>query len=572
MVEPSNPVPILSSFIWETVASQPYVVNEAQGEVVNNKLYTFGGFDSQKTGFTPTNRAYVYDPGLNKWTSLTPLPPMNGTSHGGVTHAGITTDGTDIYFAGGYTSNMAGTGQIFGTNEVWKYTVAENRYERLPDLPIIVAAGQLEYVNGHLHHIGGTNQKRTEDLGNHYVLNLDDVTAGWKTLAPLPKPRQHAGSAVYEGEIYYIGGQTGHDKNLITKKDVHVYDPATNVWTSKADLPVPAGSSGRGHISSTVIVAGNQILVLAGETVHSSGQTNLVSAYNPDTNTWGNLAPLPQARFSGIAALLNNAIFYTGGSQTNTTFKSSPVLPPSQNLITNLKSDLKGVYSLGVLVVGATFYTDRTYQVKTLPTNLNNSLFIKTPNSDKNLTGMEVFSFELSKGATLYIAYDARATVLPAWLNEWQNLTATLTSTDPIYGTYQLYSKTFPAGKVTLSGNKALPAAGVLSNYFVIIVPNNTTGIEPELEKAEIKLKIFPNPGLPGSNIKIIVSGLTLKVPVTATLHDIVGRKVYSKQVKPNQKGIVLVDLTPFPQLAKGTYVVTVNGPSGKAQARLLIQ
>ncbi|QMU27338.1 Kelch repeat-containing protein [Adhaeribacter radiodurans] len=571
-VELLNAVPLQSSFIWETAASQPYVVNEAQGETVNNKLYNFGGFDSQKSGFTPTSRAYVYDPNLNKWTALAPLPPMNGTKYGGVTHTGITTDGTDIYFAGGYTSNLAGTGQIFGTKEVWKYIVAENRYERLLDLPIVVAAGQLEYVNGWLHHIGGTNQARTVDLNNHYALNLDDQSAGWKLLAPLPNPRQHAGSAVYEGKIYYIGGQTGHDKNLITQKKVHAYDPVTNQWTEKADLQVPAGSSGRGHISSAVLVAGNQILVLAGETVHSSGQSNLVSAYNPNTNTWGNLAPLPKARFSGVAALLNNCIYYSGGSRTNITFKSSPVLPPTQSLIQNLKSNTGGVYSFGELVVGTTIYTDQTYQIKSLPDDLNHSLFIKTPDKDKSLSEQEVFSFDITKGSTLYIAYDSKATVLPAWLNEWQKLPDTISTTNPIDDTYQLYSKSFPAGKVILSGNMATPAAGVNSNYYVIIVPNNTTGVQPEWKKEKSIVKLFPNPSSTGGKIKMFVSGLTPKMLLTITMQDMVGRRVYTQQVKTNQEGIINAELTPFPQLSKGLYLVTINFPLSKVQAKLLIE
>ncbi|WP_187264805.1 malectin domain-containing carbohydrate-binding protein, partial [Pontibacter beigongshangensis] len=313
-----------NSISWGTAASQPYNVNESQGEVVNGKLYTFGGFDSQKSCCTPTSRAYVFDPSANKWTSIAPMPAMNGTNYGGVTHAGFATDGTDIYFAGGYTSNATGTGQLFGTKEAWKYIVSENRYVRLPDLPIVISAGQLEYVNGKLHHIAGTNQARTLDLGNHYVLDLDNLGAGWATKAALPTPRQHAGSAVYEGKIYFIGGQTGHDSKLFTSKDVHRYDPVTNNWAQMADLPVPTGTSGRGHISSSVIVIGDRVLVLGGETVHSTGRTSMVSAYMPATNSWNNLTSLPSSRFSGIAGNLNNIIYYSGGSNSSTTFKGTP--------------------------------------------------------------------------------------------------------------------------------------------------------------------------------------------------------------------------------------------------------
>jgi N-acetylneuraminic acid mutarotase len=303
----------------------PYDNSEAQGRVVNNKLYSFGGFDVNKlpTYWTSTKRAHIYDPENNSWSAIADLPHTpNGTNFGGITHAGIATDGTDIYFAGGYTSNAEGTGQIFGTKQVWKYNVALNNYSSLPDLPIDISTGQMEYLTGKLHYIAGTNIARNQDLGIHYVLDLDDLDAGWKTLAALPNPRQHAGSAVFEGKIYFIGGQSGHDSHLVTQKDVHVYDPSNNTWEKMADLPVPAGKTGRGHITSTVVVLGERIIVLGGETAHGE-RTNFVSAYTPSTNTWSNLTPLPVGIATGIAGVLNRELHYIGGDFQKTNRKGT---------------------------------------------------------------------------------------------------------------------------------------------------------------------------------------------------------------------------------------------------------
>jgi len=323
-----NNQPLLSqaftTITWSTAASQKYPVSEAQGRVVNGKLYSFGGFDSQKSTFTPTKRAYVYNPVTNAWSAIADLPyTPNGAGFGGVTHAGITTDGTDIFIAGGYTSNTAGTGQIFGTKQVWKYIISRNVYTRLPDLPIDIAAGQLEYLAGKLHYIGGTNSARTLDLGNHYVLDLNNLSNGWKTLASLPNPRQHAGSVVYGGKIYFVGGQHHHDAKLVTQKDVHVYNPTSNSWLKLADLPVPSGASGRGHISSAAVVMADRIIVLGGELEHQTS-TNMVSAFSPATNSWTNLTPLPKVRYSGTAAVMSGNIYYAGGSKTNTTYKGVP--------------------------------------------------------------------------------------------------------------------------------------------------------------------------------------------------------------------------------------------------------
>ncbi len=314
------------SITWSTAASQPFSVSESQGVVVNGKFYNFGGFDSQKSSSTPTSRAYVFDPETNIWTRIADMPPMNGTVHGGVTHSGFATDGQDVFFAGGYTSNSTGRGQIFGTREAWKYILGENRYVRLPDLPIVISAGQLAYVNGKLHHIAGTNPSRTVDLGNHYVLDLNNLPAGWQTAASLPNPRQHAGSAVLGGLIYYIGGQNGHDGNLSTRRFVHRYDPTMDTWTRMADLIVPQNANGLGHISSSVLVFGNKIVVLGGEVSHSS-PVNMVSSYDPATDSWIVLTPLPQARRSGTAGVIGNFIYYSGG-QSSATYKGMPIVEP----------------------------------------------------------------------------------------------------------------------------------------------------------------------------------------------------------------------------------------------------
>lgn len=316
---------------WSTVAPQPYWVNEAQAKVVNGKLYSFGGFDSRKTSFTPTRRAFVFDPVRNRWDSLAPLPfTPNGNAtnqdFGGITHAGITTDGNNIFLAGGYTSNASGTGQIFGTNEVWRYNVATNSYDPLPPLPESMAAGQLEFVNGRLHYIGGTNPSRTMDLGTHYMLDLSNQSQGWQLLAPLPNPRHHGGSAVVNGIIYYIGGQHDHDAELVAQNDVHSYNPATNTWTQVADLPTPTNTTGRGHITSSVVVVNNRIIVLGGETVHNTSTTSMVSMYDPATNTWSNLNPLPSARFSGVAGFIGRSIYYSGGSRSAITYQGDLAL------------------------------------------------------------------------------------------------------------------------------------------------------------------------------------------------------------------------------------------------------
>ena len=317
--EPPEPLELT----WNTVTPQAVKVGEAQGEVVGGKLYVFGGFDSTKGCCTPTARAQVYDPAADAWTALEPMPAMNGTTHGGVTHAGMATDGKDIYFAGGYTSNRSGDGQIFGTSEVWKYDVSEDLYSRLPDLPQTPesgsrnrhSAGQMEFLNGKLHYFGGTSADRKSDVTHHFTLDLANDALAWAEVAPMPAPRNHLGSTVLGGKIYAIGGQTGHDGGLTTHSDIYAYDPAADNWAVMKPLPKPLS-----HISSSTFVLEGRILVVDGEVDHLEAVRD-VFAYSPETDTWTSLTELPVALRSMVSGAVDGVVYVTGGSGNRKTYR-----------------------------------------------------------------------------------------------------------------------------------------------------------------------------------------------------------------------------------------------------------
>jgi N-acetylneuraminic acid mutarotase len=297
---------------WSDLAVRTEKTSEAQGALVGGKLYTFGGFDPSKTCCTPTRHAFVYDPATNAWSRLSDLPE-------GVSHAGTATDGTDIYLVGGFVEDASRTYQIFGTIHVWVYRVASDRYEPMPPLPDLRAAGTLAYLDGKLRFIGGLSAGQAHDTDQHWVLDLAGGATAWTTAAPLPTPRNHLGSAVHGGKIYVIGGQHDHDGTLVTVPDVEVYDPATDGWTRRASMP-----RARSHITGSTFVFRDRILVLGGE-IANAVLVDDVTAYDPATDTWVALTPMPVKRFSGVAAPMLGGFVYTTGDWNDETFLGMPV-------------------------------------------------------------------------------------------------------------------------------------------------------------------------------------------------------------------------------------------------------
>lgn len=295
---------------WRTTESSPIGRSEAAGAASYGKLYVFGGYTD--TSYYPTRRSDVYDVTKNSWTRIANLPRP-------LTHVGTAVEGNNIYLAGGYEGQPDGTGQIFATKNVWKYNTGTNTWTAMPPLPAARGSGELSVLGQTLHFFGGTNIKRTQDKGDHWVLSLNGGKK-WTPAAPLPNPRTHMGDAVIGGKIYAIGGQQGHDQKLVAQASVHRWDPATNTWTKVKSLP-----QARSHISGATLVLDGRIIVVGGEIAHNKSVSD-VTMYDPLSNSWTALTPLLAARYSGIAGEIGDQIFYTTGSPgfRSTTYKGVP--------------------------------------------------------------------------------------------------------------------------------------------------------------------------------------------------------------------------------------------------------
>lgn len=150
---------------------------------------------------------------------------------------------------------------------------------------------------------------------------------------------------------------------------------------------------------------------------------------------------------------------------------TTPIVPATE-LITNITVTTGKKYQLSKLAAGAVYYTDRSYDITSAPSYLVNTPFIQTANEDKINKSSSLLSFNLNHAGTVYVAYDPRATTLPTWLQGWQKLTDKIGINDSKISSFALYSKDFPAGKVTLGGNMTGEATGALCQYIVIAKTN----------------------------------------------------------------------------------------------------
>ena len=78
------------------------------------------------------------------------------------------------------------------------------------------------------------------------------------------------------------------------------------------------------HISSSTFVFGNRVIVAGGESAHARPVAD-VFAFDPAANSWTTLTSLPAPRFSGVAAVIGDKIYFTGGSSQTTSWLGTPV-------------------------------------------------------------------------------------------------------------------------------------------------------------------------------------------------------------------------------------------------------
>lgn len=115
-----------------------------------------------------------------------------------------------------------------------------------------------------------------------------------------------------------------------------------------------------------------------------------------------------------------------------------------------------------VLDKGDKLYLDREFYVYNIPDSLKNHTWITTSNDYKNFGENAFLNFNISRDTDIYVAYDSRAREIPTWLKSDFKETPEVISVRKGNLVFELkvYVKQYPAGLVSLPGNKASGAKG----------------------------------------------------------------------------------------------------------------
>jgi len=132
----------------------------------------------------------------------------------------------------------------------------------------------------------------------------DPATDTWTRKADMPTVRINHVACVIDGRIYVFAGRTKWGDAESSVPTVEVYDPAADTWTQASDMP----TSRSFHTASVV---DGKMYIIGGKT---SASSRIVDVYDPRTNMWTTAPDLPTPRWYHTANVVDGKIYAIGGT------------------------------------------------------------------------------------------------------------------------------------------------------------------------------------------------------------------------------------------------------------------
>ena len=275
--------------LWKSMPPAPTARTEASVTIVKDKIFVIGGFTPKGI----SGKVEMLNLSTGKWSKRASLPyPLH--------HLTASTVNEKIYAIGGFK-----TGFWTPVAHTFEYDLTQDKWTKKRPMPTPRGALASVVVNSKIHLIGGANKPffRLVNTSAHEL--YDPATNSWKTLSPLPTPRDHLGIAEMNGIIYVIGGRIDVDyKHNLSHNEA--YNTKTKKWSRKSDLP-----TARSGITTQTFKG--RVFVIGGESEKKTFIEN--EAYDPTTNTWETMEPMSKGLHGlGSAVYKNNIHLLTGGA------------------------------------------------------------------------------------------------------------------------------------------------------------------------------------------------------------------------------------------------------------------
>ncbi len=273
------------TIVWKKLASFPNTTSGAEPIVLNNNIYYI---PSSYAPRSITSDFYKYDIPTDTWNKLSNMPEAKGNL------AVAEASGKIYAIGGGWTK----------TN--YEYTPETDTWQTLDSMPTARQHIDCGVVDNKVYVIGGiTSFKNISQKNEMY----NPKTNSWSEKTPIPTLRNNPAIVTKDDLIYVIGGAGSERSIWETIATVECYNPKTDEWTTKAEMPIKLFKPG-------AVVIDDKIFVLGGQDQKGKSLSSVL-IYDIESDTWENTTALPQINcFAGYTAV-GNKIYMIGGTTSD---------------------------------------------------------------------------------------------------------------------------------------------------------------------------------------------------------------------------------------------------------------
>lgn len=290
---------------WETKTDVPYRIQEIYPALHKGRIYLAGGLgpdlDPAQQGIS--GRVYVYDPADDTWSEGPSLPEPRH-------HPYLVSSGERLFSFGGFVA--ANGGRWSASTDVLMLDEDVDRWIKVADLRHPQSETVAGFVGGKIVLASGRmpGGDRNADWGDQVDIDLVqvfdpetyEVTAG----PVAPSARNSAAGAVIDDKLYVVGGRVVGSGN---KSANEVFDPATQAWETLAPMPSAQGGIAAAAVDGKLYVFGGEYFTGGGGGVHDESWV-----YDPATDAWASIEPMPVPRHGLGAVTIGDAIYVVAGA------------------------------------------------------------------------------------------------------------------------------------------------------------------------------------------------------------------------------------------------------------------
>jgi N-acetylneuraminic acid mutarotase len=135
------------------------------------------------------------------------------------------------------------------------------------------------------------------------------IAQKWSRLAPFPEPAEELYGITASGKLYVFGGQS---QGWRSHSLVYEYDPAADRWTKKKPMVQPLHHVALSEINGKIYVMGGFVSPPADQ--RGWAPVDNAWEYDPASDIWKALAPMPSKRGAAVAAVVGGRIYVIGGA------------------------------------------------------------------------------------------------------------------------------------------------------------------------------------------------------------------------------------------------------------------